>query len=180
MEFQERSLFRIRRRFPRWNLEMTPGRSRLKSLSNSVYSDSKCLLATCGEDRKLKIWDVSRAGQAAAHSFDLVSTGSGLNFNSEDSKVTTGLQNGTIKLWDLESCKDFRVLAGHRAEVSFYYFGKRNDCGIQKGDLCGALWISQVELSGFCFDGDRYQNVGYKKEGRFADLWGAPGCCFLY
>ena len=75
------------------------------------------MLATCGEDRKLKIWDVSRAGQTAAHSFDLVSTGSGLNFNSEDSKVTTGLQNGTIKLWDLESCKDFRVLSGHRAEV---------------------------------------------------------------
>ena len=89
---------------------------------------SKCMLATCGEDRKLKIWDVSRAGQTAAHSFDLVSTGSGLNFNSEDSKVTTGLQNGTIKLWDLESCKDFRVLAGHRAEVRpfFHHFESKN------------------------------------------------------
>ena len=96
--------------------------ARYESLSfvYTVCSYSKCLLATCGEDRKLKIWDVSRAGQTAAHSFDLVSTGSGLNFNSEDSKVTTGLQNGTIKLWDLESCKDFRVLAGHRAEVSFF------------------------------------------------------------
>jgi len=90
---------------------------------------SKCMLATCGEDRKLKIWDVSRAGQTAAHSFDLVSTGSGLNFNSEDSKVTTGLQNGTIKLWDLESCKDFRVLSGHRAEVTcveHYEYHKSN------------------------------------------------------
>lgn len=93
----------------------------LFKLKKSDLNDSKCMLATCGEDRKLKIWDVSRAGQTAAHSFDLVSTGSGLNFNSEDSKVTTGLQNGTIKLWDLESCKDFRVLSGHRAEVCLFF-----------------------------------------------------------
>lgn len=97
--------------------EFTPHAGQVTSIKFGNDA-SKRMLGTCGDDRKLRVWDISRPGQSAVHTFDLNSSGSGLNFNSEDSVVTTGLQNGSVKIWDLESCNNTRTLAGHRAEVS--------------------------------------------------------------
>ena len=79
---------------------------------------SKCLLASCGIDRKCRLWEVSKSNQASLSSFELGSSpGSALNFNKDDLVLVTGLENGSIKLWDVETNQNTRTLPGHRSEV---------------------------------------------------------------
>ena len=82
---------------------------------------SNSLLATCGSDRKCRVWEVEKPHRfqtCAAHSFDLNSVGSALSFSREDETISTGLQSGSIKLWSMETGQNARTLPGHRAEVS--------------------------------------------------------------
>ena len=71
-------------------------------------------------DQKCKIFapfDPDFSPSEQVQSFDLNSIGSGISFNENDSSIITGLQNGTIKIWDLETGQNNRTLPGHRAEV---------------------------------------------------------------
>ncbi|KAF7257317.1 hypothetical protein EG68_05541 [Paragonimus skrjabini miyazakii] len=83
------------------------------------------VMATGGEDRKVKLWAVGKPTcilSLTGHTSSIEST----EFSQEEDRVAAGSLSGSIRIWDLEEMKIVRTLSGHTSGISsldFHPFG---------------------------------------------------------
>ncbi|KAF5401226.1 Katanin p80 WD40 repeat-containing subunit B1 [Paragonimus heterotremus] len=83
------------------------------------------VMATGGEDRKVKLWAVGKPTcilSLTGHTSSVEST----EFSQEEDRVAAGSLSGSIRIWDLEEMKIVRTLSGHTSGISsldFHPFG---------------------------------------------------------
>ncbi|CAL8087647.1 unnamed protein product [Calicophoron daubneyi] len=83
------------------------------------------VMATGGEDRRVKLWAVGKPTcilSLTGHTSSVEAT----EFSQEEDRVAAGSLSGSIRIWDLEEVKIVRALSGHTSAVStldFHPFG---------------------------------------------------------
>ncbi|KAF6776423.1 hypothetical protein AHF37_03632 [Paragonimus kellicotti] len=83
------------------------------------------VMATGGEDRKVKLWAVGKPTcilSLTGHTSSIEST----EFSQEEDRVAAGSLSGSIRIWNLEEMKIVRTLSGHTSGISsldFHPFG---------------------------------------------------------
>ncbi len=75
--------------------------------------------ATTGDDYKAKIWDISleKLSDTPLLTLDHPGIVFAVAFNSDGSRLVTGIQDGTVRLWDATTGKDILILRGHADSV---------------------------------------------------------------
>ncbi|CAH8462876.1 unnamed protein product [Dicrocoelium dendriticum] len=83
------------------------------------------VMATGGEDRRVKLWAVGKPTcilSLTGHTSSVEAT----EFSQEEDRVAAGSLSGSIRIWDLEEVKIVRTLSGHTSGISsldFHPFG---------------------------------------------------------
>ncbi|TGZ74324.1 hypothetical protein CRM22_001002 [Opisthorchis felineus] len=91
----------------------------------SLGRKSGRVMATGGEDRRVKLWAVGKPAcilSLTGHTSSVEAT----EFSQEEDRVAAGSLSGSIRIWDLEEVKIVRALSGHTSAVSsldFHPFG---------------------------------------------------------
>uniref|UniRef100_A0A914VRB7 Katanin p80 subunit C-terminal domain-containing protein n=1 Tax=Plectus sambesii TaxID=2011161 RepID=A0A914VRB7_9BILA len=76
------------------------------------------LLATCGRDRCVKIWNTNiGATDTLVKKLDTTAAPECVHFSHDEHHLTYGSMSGAIKLVDVASGKEMRTLSGHRGKV---------------------------------------------------------------
>lgn len=102
------------------------------SVLAAVFSEAACLLATTGRDSQIKVWDATNLGPSwrarrtedttirlplklnlEGHRGDVTSIG----FAQSGKTLFSGARDNAIKVWDLASGLEMRVISGHKADV---------------------------------------------------------------
>jgi WD40 repeat protein len=101
--------------------DLFPRQGHVAPLNAVAISPNGRTLASAGEDRVVKVWDL--ADSRVLHSF-AVHSGAvwGLAFCPDGKLLATGSRDGTIALWDLRSGTELRALHGHSRSPSRILF----------------------------------------------------------
>jgi serine/threonine protein kinase len=92
------------------------GDSRLKhwaSVQTVVYSPDNRLLASCGADCTIRLWDTESwkaVGTLTGHK----KTVHGLSFSTDGKMLASGSDDGTVRIWDTATGKAMHVLPAHQ------------------------------------------------------------------
>lgn len=82
----------------------------------SAFSPNNRLLATCGKDGTVRLWEAATGRERATlrgHAGEV----NGLAWTSDGSLLASASDDGTVRLWDLATGRDRTVLRGHQGFV---------------------------------------------------------------
>jgi len=106
----------------------------ISSLNGMAMTQDGTRLATASDDYKAKIWDISpllnpgKINNKPLLTLDHPGIVFSTSFNRDGSKLATGIQDGTTRLWNAITGKEIRILRGHSdsvLSVAFDPSGKR-------------------------------------------------------
>jgi WD40 repeat protein/tetratricopeptide (TPR) repeat protein len=86
-----------------------------------AYSPDGKLLASCGDDHTIRLWDVASARELrtlVGHT-DMVTS---LTFSPDGRRLASCSSDHTIKVWDVEMGQEIKTLAGHTDNVNSIAF----------------------------------------------------------
>jgi WD40 repeat protein/basic membrane lipoprotein Med (substrate-binding protein (PBP1-ABC) superfamily)/transcriptional regulator with XRE-family HTH domain len=104
------------------------------SLNGMAITRDGTRLATAGDDYKAQLWDISsllnsgKINSKPLLTLDQPGIVFSVAFNKDGSELATGIQDGTIRVWDAITGREIRILRGHRdavLSVAFDPSGKR-------------------------------------------------------
>lgn len=139
------------------------------SVLGLAFSSDNRRLATCSEDRTVKLWDLQTGMEIVTlrgHPDKVY----GVAFDHEGWRLVSGSADGTIKIWEAISEQDCLTLAGHDNtifSVAFSPDGTRLASG--GNDRTVRLWDTDSGLELLCLFGHtaRVLQVAFRPDGRF-------------
>jgi WD40 repeat protein/tRNA A-37 threonylcarbamoyl transferase component Bud32 len=122
--------------------DLFPRRAHVAPLNAVAISPRGRALASAGEDRVVKVWDMGEG--RVLHSLAL-HTGAvwGLAFSPDGRLLATGSRDGTIALWNVRSGTEVRALHGHSRSPSRIRFSP-DGASLAAGDELGTVKLWDV------------------------------------
>jgi WD40 repeat protein/tRNA A-37 threonylcarbamoyl transferase component Bud32 len=117
--------------------ELYPRQGHTAPLNAVAVSPDGRTLASAGEDRTVKVWDL--AGRRVLHSLTAHADAVfGLAFSPDGQQLASGSRDGTIVLWDVAGGSEVRTLKGHSRSFSRIQFspdGRNLAAGSESGTV---------------------------------------------
>ena len=123
-------------------------------INTLAFSPDGKQLVTAGNDYKVLVWNVSNPSSPISINMDIPVGIQSAAFNSNGTRLAIGLQNGTVKVWDLTAGEEITVLRGHSDSIRSVAFSS-DDQLLATASLDGTarIWDTKNSSEKFILEG---------------------------